>query len=437
MKVRPMGTWAAFWFGLPSQEKFRSRPPEIEQHSRRSRWPSEARGFRSKSHAQMIHALREHARIAAADDHETLNVVGAIPPIITLLTTGDDNQNLLAAHVFAHFAEGSDVERHKANVMDVDASVPAQKVRFDDRNSPSDLRRINEEVARVFEALDVAAPANWSEQWTEDSRLLEKFMRATIEDDAVVLSEFQSPRAQAEALLTLKFEIEQKRARNDTESVERMRSMMETIAIETRITRRGLPNLFLPSFVVELQDKPFARGSFGSLSRSNVVKIFGASHFGNERFTMVPECLKQPPTVASDVYSLAMCIIGGPPFAHLSDDDIPDTSRKGAIPAQPDHLSDDAWELVILMTSMDPDMRVTLQHVIDTLNSLASRESNGGSESGGRDCKCGAQVQATEQGFERKFQPPSPVHVSRYISPLFTINSSVIDLVRVLRDSDA
>ncbi|GMF18843.1 unnamed protein product [Phytophthora lilii] len=81
---------------------------------------------------------------------------------------------------------------------------------------------------------------------------------------------------------------------------------------------------------------------------------------GNLRWC-APDCLTQRPTIASDVYSFAMCMIEAtisePPFAFLSDDDVRDNVRKGVIPAKPDEMTEDMWELVISMTKFDPTKR--------------------------------------------------------------------------------
>jgi serine/threonine protein kinase len=62
-----------------------------------------------------------------------------------------------------------------------------------------------------------------------------------------------------------------------------------------------------------------------------------------------PECLKNRPTFASDVYSLAMCIIeavsGKTPFGFLSDDDVCFNLSRGEIPDKPEGIFDQAWTL--------------------------------------------------------------------------------------------
>ncbi|KAG2823443.1 hypothetical protein PC116_g14396 [Phytophthora cactorum] len=92
-----------------------------------------------------------------------------------------------------------------------------------------------------------------------------------------------------------------------------------------------------------------------------------------------PECLKRRPNFASDVYSLAMCMveaaIGEPPFAFLCDDDARDNVRKGVVPHQPDNMDADAWELVVAMTNSDANLRPPLQQVIDKLQAFADAES--------------------------------------------------------------
>ncbi|KAL3666416.1 hypothetical protein V7S43_008667 [Phytophthora oleae] len=92
-----------------------------------------------------------------------------------------------------------------------------------------------------------------------------------------------------------------------------------------------------------------------------------------------PECLKQRPSEASDVFSFAMRAIeaatGEILFAFLGDDDVRDNIRRGEIPAQPEEMSDSEWKLVISMTCFDPRKRVTLKHVSEKLKDFADKES--------------------------------------------------------------
>ncbi|GMF45178.1 unnamed protein product [Phytophthora fragariaefolia] len=92
-----------------------------------------------------------------------------------------------------------------------------------------------------------------------------------------------------------------------------------------------------------------------------------------------PECLKNPPTYASDVYSFAMCIIeaviGEPPFAFLDDDSVKKKLRNGEIPQKPDEMSKEAWQLIIAMTNEDPYKRISLTRVLTTLKVFADAQS--------------------------------------------------------------
>ncbi|GMF14213.1 unnamed protein product [Phytophthora lilii] len=91
-----------------------------------------------------------------------------------------------------------------------------------------------------------------------------------------------------------------------------------------------------------------------------------------------PECLVREPTVASDVYSFAMCMIeaalGQPPFAFLSDDDVRDNVRKGIIPDHKEDMASDVSELIVSMTNFEPRKRPPLQCVIDKLKAFADTE---------------------------------------------------------------
>lgn len=91
-----------------------------------------------------------------------------------------------------------------------------------------------------------------------------------------------------------------------------------------------------------------------------------------------PECLTQAPTFASDVYSFAMCIIeavsGEPPFGFVDDNSVLEMVKNCVIPAKPDDMLTEGWELVMAMTNMDPSKRATLSYVLEKLNNLAEDE---------------------------------------------------------------
>ncbi|KAG7396752.1 hypothetical protein PHYBOEH_001828 [Phytophthora boehmeriae] len=90
-----------------------------------------------------------------------------------------------------------------------------------------------------------------------------------------------------------------------------------------------------------------------------------------------PESLRKGPNFALDVYSLALCIIeaviGEPLLAFRRDDSIRENLQQGELPERPDEMSDEVWELVISMTSKDPDNRLSLHHVIERMKSYAER----------------------------------------------------------------
>lgn len=91
-----------------------------------------------------------------------------------------------------------------------------------------------------------------------------------------------------------------------------------------------------------------------------------------------PECLKQRPSFASDIYSFAMCmieaVINEPPFAFLDDDDVRANLQNGTIPDRPAEMNDGAWQLVLTMTHFDPNKRVKLSTVLEQLKLLAGNE---------------------------------------------------------------
>ncbi|GMF09115.1 unnamed protein product [Phytophthora lilii] len=58
----------------------------------------------------------------------------------------------------------------------------------------------------------------------------------------------------------------------------------------------------------------------------------------------------------------------------LSDDDVRENLRNGIIPARPENIPDEAWELVISMTNINPTKRVSIGHVVKTMSVLAEKE---------------------------------------------------------------
>lgn len=104
-----------------------------------------------------------------------------------------------------------------------------------------EFRRLNEEVANVFELLDVAHLINWRDIWDNDRHIQDAILSSTIRDDTLILRDLQSSRAQVEALLTLKYEIEQRRAQNDGKSMEHVKLMMGAITAVSGPISRNLP----------------------------------------------------------------------------------------------------------------------------------------------------------------------------------------------------
>ncbi|KAE8962169.1 hypothetical protein PF010_g29968 [Phytophthora fragariae] len=338
-----------------------------------------------------------------------------------------------------------------------------------------ELQQLNDNVAELFlKLLDVDA-TSWEAQWRGDRFVQDAVLSAALSDTSVCFRDFQRPRAQLEALLTLKFELEKRSARHEEEDLKRMKSLVGKIEKVSRMTDTTLPSWFMPDYEVKLQSKSFARGCLGSvyygawgkepkvvvkrfcvdesgmdesiwlkiekdmavlfeLEHPNIVELIGASHIGvppyliykdavngnlrsflarsernkrqmwrllyeaalglrylhqkgvvhgnlklnnilvasNDRAVLsdiglstlqlcstlsgtsvsgssvrwrAPECMAHLPTMASDVYSLAMCIIeastGLAPYGILSEKEVCDNVRRGIIPDKPDEI---AWE---------------------------------------------------------------------------------------------
>ncbi|KAG6948463.1 hypothetical protein JG688_00015076 [Phytophthora aleatoria] len=127
-----------------------------------------------------------------------------------------------------------------------------------------ELKALHEDVSELFfDLLDVTAV----DQWGEDCRVLETVLASAISDNSVALRDLQNPRAQLEAILTLKFELEKQHERHNQADMARMRSLMETIKTASRVSVEQLPAWFLPDYEVEFESQPFAKGSCGSVHR--------------------------------------------------------------------------------------------------------------------------------------------------------------------------
>ncbi|KAE8914333.1 hypothetical protein PF002_g27170 [Phytophthora fragariae] len=127
------------------------------------------------------------------------------------------------------------------------------------------LKQVNEQLAQVFAALDVGAPTNWDTSWQIDCRLQEQALTNAV--DKSDIRSLQSSRAQLEALLTLKFEVEKRADRHDGMSMILIQSLMGKISAEMKRTEVTLPPWFLPLYEVEVEAEPFAGGHFGKVHR--------------------------------------------------------------------------------------------------------------------------------------------------------------------------
>ncbi|KAJ8522134.1 hypothetical protein ON010_g17731 [Phytophthora cinnamomi] len=100
--------------------------------------------------------------------------------------------------------------------------------------------------------------------------------------------------------------------------------------------------------------------------------------FGNLRWR-TPACLVGRATFASDVHSLAMCMIeaatNGLRLAHLDDNCVREIVQNGVIPSRPDSMTDDAWVFVVSLTQFSPEKRVGLKSMMKNLKLFAERES--------------------------------------------------------------
>ncbi|KAE9286020.1 hypothetical protein PR003_g26428 [Phytophthora rubi] len=129
------------------------------------------------------------------------------------------------------------------------------------------LKQVNDQLVRVFAALDVGAPTNWDTSWQIDFRLQEQALTNSVDKSGSDIRSLQSSRVQLEALLTLKFELEKRADRNDGVSMIWIQSLMERVSAEMKRTKVTLPPWFLPLYEVEVEAEPFAGGHFGKVHR--------------------------------------------------------------------------------------------------------------------------------------------------------------------------
>ncbi|RLN77267.1 hypothetical protein BBJ28_00004751 [Nothophytophthora sp. Chile5] len=160
------------------------------------------------------------------------------------------------------------------------------------------LLKTHEAVDALFQMLQLATTAtlmDWKQQWEVDTRAQERAMADMVANDAAVLLELRDTRAQVEAIMSLKFEVEQRAARQSAGMMELMKAMVVTVVRASQTNVERLPPWFLPFNEVSFDSIPFACGSFGTVHRRvgkseaeittwhqqnhpNIVNMFGASH---------------------------------------------------------------------------------------------------------------------------------------------------------------
>ncbi|RLN84057.1 hypothetical protein BBJ28_00010754 [Nothophytophthora sp. Chile5] len=191
-----------------------------------------------------------------------------------------------------------------------------------------ELLTINESVDRLSRMLNLsttAAVMDWKQQWEVDQLAQKKELAAMAISVAVVLDELQDMRSQKDAVMSLKFEVEERAARQTAETLTLLKSMLGTVLRASQTVVGKLPPWFFPSDDVDIEPMPFARGSFGTvhkgvwgagarvavkcllvdgsevdervqqqieteinvwhqLNHPNVIKMFGASHVSSPPF---------------------------------------------------------------------------------------------------------------------------------------------------------
>ncbi|KAF1314608.1 Serine/threonine protein kinase, partial [Globisporangium splendens] len=115
---------------------------------------------------------------------------------------------------------------------------------------------------------------------------------------------------------------------------------------------------------------------FGLSSIPNATEIMvhktvhGATHWRS------PEYLQGGrPSLASDIYSFAMCILeavtGDIPWGcNMVDAVVKFNVKKGKIPVRPESMTDKQWKLIEMMTTSDPSKRVKIREVVEKLEEI-------------------------------------------------------------------
>ncbi|KAK1941897.1 putative serine/threonine-protein kinase/receptor [Phytophthora citrophthora] len=133
-----------------------------------------------------------------------------------------------------------------------------------------ELAVIQEEIEMLFKILNLAAVASmmdWKQQWEADQKAMTEVLESRTRSSVLVLREVPSVRAQSEAILDLKFELEQRCDRQNKEVIQLMKAMLKTVVQASKSTVGKVPQWFLPSNEVDTDSEPFAVGSYGSVYR--------------------------------------------------------------------------------------------------------------------------------------------------------------------------
>ncbi|KAL3663586.1 Armadillo repeat-containing protein 3 [Phytophthora oleae] len=134
----------------------------------------------------------------------------------------------------------------------------------------TELAVIHEDIETLFKMLNLAAVASmmdWKQQWEADRKAMNKVLESRTRSSVQVLREVPSVRAQSEAILDLKYELEQRCDRQNKEMIQLMEAMLKTVVQVSKSTVVKVPKWFLPSNEVYTDSEPFAAGSYGSVYR--------------------------------------------------------------------------------------------------------------------------------------------------------------------------
>ncbi|KAL4138217.1 Armadillo repeat-containing protein 3 [Phytophthora ramorum] len=221
---------------------------------------------------------------------------------------------------------------------------------------------IYEEIDMLFRMLNLAGTAaimGWKQQWENDQRLQQDAMSRMVVNSGEVLKELQDTRAQLEAMMMLKYEMEQRSDQQSKETMHLMKSMMVTVVRASKATVENLPSWYFPPDEIEFEKDPFARGSFASVHRG----LWGTGT------KVVVKCFLVDDMVADERAKQKI-----ESEMNLCDQDVRENIRNGKIPGRPEGMSDAVWELVLLMTKKEPAERISLHQVLEKMKVVADAE---------------------------------------------------------------